>query len=115
MEARHPEKVKDRLTSKNGLIKTAGAAYEWMAMMEEDKIKEQKKREAEERAMVRKAKRAKKVQEKEAMKQCSAVFKSGKSKGSSVQSMCLPDTKGQRLCKRHMPLALMLYHLMCTP
>ena len=39
-------------------------------------LKEQKKREAEEKAMLQEANRAKKVQEKEAKKQCSAVFRS---------------------------------------
>ena len=68
------------------MIKSAGAQHapadEWMAIMEkEDRIKEQKKKEAEERAMVREAKRVKKVQQKEAKKQCSAVFRSGKRKG----------------------------------
>ena len=64
-------------------------------------IKEQKKREAEERAMVRDAKRAKKVQEKEAKKQCSAMFRSGKRKGQQCTVMCLPDTEGEFFCKCH--------------
>ena len=53
------------------------------------KGKEQKKREAEESAMVREAKRANKVHDKEAKKQSSAVFRSGKRKGQQCTVMCL--------------------------
>ena len=115
VERLHPEQVgivssskrKGQIDqSKKGVVKTAGAqnatADEWMTMMEEeDRIKEQKKREAEERAMVKKAKRAKKVQEKEAKKQCSAAFKSGKKKGQQCTVMCLPNTQGEFLCNCH--------------
>ena len=115
VERLHPEQVGIVKSSKRkgpidqgkkGVVRTTGAQHatadEWMAMMEEeDRIKEQKKREAEERAMVRKAKRAKKEQEKEAKKQCSAVFKSGKRKGQQCTVMCLPNTQGDVLCKRH--------------
>ena len=58
---------------------------------EEDRIK------AEERAMERKSKRARKVQEKEAKKHCIAVFK----KGVAVYSRVPTDTEGHFLCKRH--------------
>ena len=106
VERLHPEQVGIVTSSKRKgpidqgkkrVVRTTGAQHatadEWMAMMEEeDRIKEQKKREAEERAMVRKAKRAKKEQEKEAKKQCSAVFKSGKRKGQQCTVMCLPNT-----------------------
>ena len=88
------------------MVRTTGAQHatadERMALMEEEnRIIEQKKREAEERAMVRKAKWAKKEQEKEAKKQCSAVFKSGKRKGQQCTVICLPKTQGEVLCKRH--------------
>ena len=81
--------------SNKGLIKSASAQHatadEWME--NEDRIKEQKKREAEERAMLREANRAKKVQEKEAKKQCSAVFRSGRA--AVYSHVPIPVTEGQ--------------------
>lgn len=78
--------------SNKGVVKKAGALHatadEWMAMIE-DRIKEQKKGEAEERAVLHKDKRAKKMQEKEATRQCCAVFKSGKRNGQQCTVMCL--------------------------
>ena len=71
-------------------------------MVEEDRIKEQKKRETVERAMVRKTRRTKKkVQEKEARKQCSVAFKSGKRKRQQCIVTCLPGSEEQFLWKCH--------------
>ncbi|KAL5502350.1 hypothetical protein EMCRGX_G009105 [Ephydatia muelleri] len=53
------------------------------------------------KGQLREAKWAKKVQEKEAKKQCSAEFRSGKRKGQQCTVMCPPDTEGHFLCKRH--------------